>query len=80
MADNTSVAEIKVLSVDGELVKKICDPQTISDQELQIWNGFTEDCRVGPTAIYYIWIRYGELDKKTKTSLLPFYLYSAKNF
>jgi hypothetical protein len=77
---NHCIAEIKIVSENGELIKTVCNPQTISDQEWQIWNGLTEDCRVGPTAIYYVWIRYGELDKKTKTTLFPFYVNSTKSF
>ena len=78
--DDQIIAEVKIVSENGVIVKNVCVPQTISNQEWQIWNGLTEDCRVGPTAIYYVWIRYGELDKKTKTTMFPFYVNSTKNF
>ncbi len=74
------IGEIKIINENGELIKTICGPQTISNQEWLIWNGLTEDCRVGPTAIYYVWIRYGELNDKTKNTLIPFFVNSTKNF
>lgn len=74
------IAELKIINESGELIKNICGPQTISNQEWPIWNGLTEDCRVGPTAIYYVWIRYGILNGKTKNTLIPFFVNSSKNF
>lgn len=74
------VVEVKILAENGQLIRSICGPQTISNQSWQIWNGLTEDYRVAPAAIYFVCIRYGELNKKTKTILLPFYVDSAKNF
>jgi hypothetical protein len=69
-----TIAEVKIIDQSGQIIKAVCSPQTISNQEWPIWNGLSEDCRVGPSAIYFTWIRYGELGKKTKTVLLPFYL------
>ncbi len=74
MDGNTSIAEIKIVSTDGELVTKVCDPQSISAQEEQIWNGILGDGKKAPFGIYYVWIRYGTLNTKSKTTLLPFYV------
>jgi hypothetical protein len=71
---NNTIVEVKIIDQAGQVIKEVCSPQTISNQEWLIWNGLTADCKVGPTAIYFTWIRYGELGKKTKTTLLPFYL------
>ena len=60
------VANIKIYTDKGILIKKLANNLTLSSEGIINWNGFDEFSRLSPVGIYLVYAEFFDLDGKVK--------------